>query len=182
MLRVKSREATPMINTSDLGSAQTSRSPTKSARSPKKKKEKKKTLRQNDDGYEVEELQDDKYDYDEKGNRVRYFKVLWVGDWPPSQNPTWEPEENISEVLVNAYLKKKDGMKDGFLTYPTSQKTNMAWMPKKRYTNVAEAFEGGVDDIPTPGSHQDDTEEDDRLVVTGDHEQLSNQPRPVFFV
>ncbi|ODA77793.1 hypothetical protein RJ55_06395 [Drechmeria coniospora] len=37
---------------------------------------------------------------------TRYFKVLWEGDWPPDQNPTWEPEENIPEELVRSYFRR----------------------------------------------------------------------------
>ncbi|KAJ3479200.1 hypothetical protein NLG97_g8384 [Lecanicillium saksenae] len=42
--------------------------------------------------------------YDVKGQGlVRYFKVRWEGDWPPEQNPTWEPEENIPDDLVREF-------------------------------------------------------------------------------
>lgn len=36
-----------------------------------------------------------------------WFKVRWEGDWPPDQNPTWEPQENIAPDLVKRYLKRK---------------------------------------------------------------------------
>lgn len=39
--------------------------------------------------------------------RVRYFKVLWEGNWSPDKNPTWEPEKNLPKALVKEYLKKK---------------------------------------------------------------------------
>ncbi|KAF6804314.1 chromo domain-containing protein [Colletotrichum sojae] len=38
------------------------------------------------------------------GHPARYFAVRWRGDWPPGQNPTWEPERNIPESLVGAFL------------------------------------------------------------------------------
>ncbi|KAF6837237.1 chromo domain-containing protein [Colletotrichum musicola] len=38
------------------------------------------------------------------GRPARYFAVRWRGDWPPGQNPTWEPERNIPESLVGAFL------------------------------------------------------------------------------
>ncbi|PHH69275.1 hypothetical protein CDD80_6865 [Ophiocordyceps camponoti-rufipedis] len=30
---------------------------------------------------------------------VRYFEVLWEGDWPKDQNPTWEPEDHLPPNL-----------------------------------------------------------------------------------
>ncbi|KAF6822598.1 chromo domain-containing protein [Colletotrichum plurivorum] len=38
------------------------------------------------------------------GRPARYFAVRWRGDWPAGQNPTWEPERNIPESLVGAFL------------------------------------------------------------------------------
>ncbi|CAK7231375.1 hypothetical protein SCUCBS95973_007890 [Sporothrix curviconia] len=37
---------------------------------------------------------------------VRFFLVRWKGDWPPDQNPTWEPAENLPPRMVRQYLKK----------------------------------------------------------------------------
>ncbi|CAK7246370.1 MAG: hypothetical protein STHCBS139747_008000 [Sporothrix thermara] len=37
---------------------------------------------------------------------LRYFLVRWKGDWPPDQNPTWEPAENLPPRMVRQYLKK----------------------------------------------------------------------------
>ncbi|CAK7269014.1 hypothetical protein SEPCBS57363_003387 [Sporothrix epigloea] len=37
---------------------------------------------------------------------VRYFLVRWKGDWPPDQNPTWEPAENLPPRMIRQYLKK----------------------------------------------------------------------------
>ncbi|CAK7199319.1 hypothetical protein SEUCBS139899_001996 [Sporothrix eucalyptigena] len=38
---------------------------------------------------------------------VRYFLVRWKGDWPPDQNPTWEPAENLPPRMVRHYFLKK---------------------------------------------------------------------------
>ncbi|KAJ6781510.1 hypothetical protein PWT90_08096 [Aphanocladium album] len=44
--------------------------------------------------------------YDVEGQGlVRLFKVRWEGDWPPDQNPTWEPEENIPDDLVSEFCR-----------------------------------------------------------------------------
>ncbi|ERS95679.1 hypothetical protein HMPREF1624_07753 [Sporothrix schenckii ATCC 58251] len=40
------------------------------------------------------------------GSRVvRLFLVRWKGDWPPDQNPSWEPAENLPPRMVRQYLK-----------------------------------------------------------------------------
>ncbi|KAI9903769.1 hypothetical protein N3K66_000298 [Trichothecium roseum] len=46
----------------------------------------------------------DVYEAEGRG-RVRYFRVLWEGEWPPDQNPSWEPEENLPRQLVRNYFK-----------------------------------------------------------------------------
>ncbi|OAA53943.1 chromatin organization modifier, chromo domain containing protein [Niveomyces insectorum RCEF 264] len=40
------------------------------------------------------------------GRLVRLFLVRWKGDWPPDQNPTWEPAENLPPRMVRQYLKR----------------------------------------------------------------------------
>ncbi|OAA55734.1 Chromo domain protein [Cordyceps fumosorosea ARSEF 2679] len=64
---------------------------------------------EDDDGeeptWDVERLEDmELYDVEGRG-LMRYFKVRWVGDWPPEQNPTWEPEENIPDDLVREFCR-----------------------------------------------------------------------------
>ncbi|KAI0538105.1 hypothetical protein GGR58DRAFT_469482 [Xylaria digitata] len=56
--------------------------------------------------WEVKRLEGDKV-LETGGELVRYFKIRWAGNWPTGQNPTWEPEGNISHVLVQQYLKDK---------------------------------------------------------------------------
>lgn len=44
--------------------------------------------------------------YDVEGQGLkRYFQVRWAGDWPPDQNPTWEPEENIPDEMVAEFCR-----------------------------------------------------------------------------
>lgn len=150
-------------------------------RSPKKRKKQRQAKEEEaEDGWAVKRLEGDKYDYNEAGNLVRYFKVLWEGDWPPWQNPTWEPEENIPEELRQEYLKKQESkMKNGYLTTGKSPgKTPMgprpAFLPKKRYSNVAEAFEGEIhelEDAKGVEAEDDDQDAEETFVVT-DEPQL----------
>jgi hypothetical protein len=35
--------------------------------------------------------------------RQTFYLVRWKGNWPPSQNPTWEPRANIPEELRREY-------------------------------------------------------------------------------
>ncbi|KAK2051500.1 chromo domain-containing protein [Colletotrichum caudatum] len=79
-----------------------------------------------------------------RGKRVRFFHVRWKGIWPPGQNPTWEPEANIPRSLIKKYL----------LAYPQSQGRKTGEMdkylvpswPRRKYSSVSEAFEGGDTD------------------------------------
>lgn len=81
---------------------------------------------------------------------VHYFKVRWEGDWPPDQNPTWEPQDNISRTLVKKYLKRKaerEAAKPQAKTPKNKpsqvgqqQQTLAHWA--RNYASVSEAFEG----------------------------------------
>lgn len=88
---------------------------------------------------------------------VHYFQVRWEGEWPPDQNPTWEPQENISAALVRKYLKReatrnarkakntpsKGKEVAGGSTAKSREKqqpTLASWA--KGYNSVSEAFEG----------------------------------------
>ncbi|KAI1078258.1 hypothetical protein F5B20DRAFT_548585 [Whalleya microplaca] len=145
----------------------------------------------------VKRLEADKLVHlDDGGPAQRYFRVRWEGDWPPDQNPTWEPEGNIAPPLVRKYLKKKAarggrGSGGGGFGASGSNRTPGAPMVlKRKYSSVAEAFEGdageaGVDPLSllSPPAHgtnagpssyanqqqQEDEEDEDgeeRLLVT----------------
>lgn len=169
---------------------------TRDDQSPKKKKQKKKKTREpalSENSWEVLRLEGDKHYYDEEGNLVHYYKVRWKGDWPDDQNPTWEPEENIDPELVADYLKRKE-KKNGNTTRPSPAKSKTKlpkFIPKKRYSNVAEAFEGELDEFENgAGSHErQDREEDDgeeKFVVSedmgtfGDFDQGLARYQPIF--
>lgn len=130
---------------------------------------------------------------------VHYFKVRWEGEWPEDQNPTWEPQDNISSVLVKKYLKRK-AEREAAKT-PKNNKTPKAKLTPggkhqqtlahwaRKYSSVAEAFEGQAELDLTPGEsngtgrgddpdgeacHQaddgDDAEAMDELLVVDDNQ------------
>ncbi|KAH8891819.1 hypothetical protein GQ53DRAFT_806244 [Thozetella sp. PMI_491] len=118
--------------------------------------------------WEVKRLLDDRRRYNARNKLVHEYQVLWAGDWPPDQNPTWEPKKNISKVLIKEYHDQR------------------------RYSNVAEAFAGDLaheEDEPEASSEDrskeedDETDEeigDDKLVVTeekqGSSSAISEKP------
>jgi hypothetical protein len=101
---------------------------------------------------------------------VRYFQVLWEGDWPPDQNPSWEPEENLPRALVRNFFKTPKERRRRFKAKPQAQgqggsliktpvpkrlaasqtklkQSTLSWAGA-RYDSVSEAFAGdGGDDI-----------------------------------
>jgi hypothetical protein len=121
--------------------------PNGNASAGKQQKEKKQKTKHNEqppaEEWEVKELLDDGW-VDEHGVSVHKYLVLWEGDWPEDQNPTWEPAENIlDEDLIRRYHKKKAG-----LLHPArkkTQKTLHQYMVAPQYSSVAEAFEGGIE-------------------------------------
>ncbi|KAI0470348.1 hypothetical protein F4859DRAFT_486477 [Xylaria cf. heliscus] len=125
--------------------------------------------------WEVNRLEGDKI-IEVNGELVRHFKVRWVGKWPPGQNPTWEPEEYISEDLVRKYLKNK-ALKMAQSDSSPKRVEKLTSISKRKYSSVAEAFEGDDDDLPMPssslaGNAQDDEDDDD-----DEHFQVTEQTR-----
>ncbi|KAL2131597.1 hypothetical protein VTI74DRAFT_4813 [Chaetomium olivicolor] len=116
--------------------------------------------------WEVKELLDDQWVV-EQGVKVHKYLVLWEGAWPPDQNPTWEPAENVQDqYLLQRYEKKK---KAGFLKAPDkAQKTLHQYMAGRQYSSVAEAFEGGLDETgPVPANGGSDVDQpDETFLVT----------------
>lgn len=100
------------------------------------------------DEWEVKELLDDQW-FIEQGVKVHRYLVLWEGNWPEDQNPTWEPAENVQDNdLIKRYQKKK---KAGLLKPPKkAQKTMHQFLAGAKYASVAEAFEGGIDEQTGP--------------------------------
>lgn len=131
-----------------------------------------------------------------------YFKVRWEGDWPPDQNPTWEPQDNISANLVKKYLKReakkarKTPARGGATgssskSQPNEQLTLTRWVTG--YSSVSEAFEGKAElDATTHqqgnsglqdygGAAEDDEDRDELLVVdeskAKEHEKAADDRR-----
>ena len=101
------------------------------------------------------------------GQPVRFFKVRWEGDWPPNENPTWEPQENLPPGLVKQYLKKKAKKEGAEMEFASP--LPIPPRPPKKYSSVAEAFEGEIEE----SQHQlaagvAESDHDERLLVEED--------------
>ncbi|KAJ0269019.1 hypothetical protein COL940_012847 [Colletotrichum noveboracense] len=106
-----------------------------------------------------------------RGKPVRYFAVRWKGNWPPDQNPTWEPESNIPRYMTKKYLlnnptpvkgKNGNGTLDKYLSPGWSQ---------RKYSSVSEAFEGGDPEVAAAQEVQDEEAmEDEEEEVEGEGE------------
>ena len=147
-------------------------------RKPRDKKEKKdpkqdRAQREVDDDDEIEEdvwvvkeLLDDRWVH-EKGAKVHMYLVNWEGDWPPDQNPSWEPAENIQDDnLVEEYRRRK---RAGLLKPDQAQRTLLSFLSKTQYSNVSEAFEGEGAEKTKPsgtGVESDSDEPEEELLVT----------------
>ncbi|KAI1645423.1 uncharacterized protein F4817DRAFT_343313 [Daldinia loculata] len=150
----------------------------------------------------VERLEGDKM-INVDGKHVRYFKVRWEGDWPPDQNPTWEPEENITPALVKLYLKKKAARhtpaspkKKNSNNVPSNMPSFRQPTLKRKYSSVAEAFAGEGEDLgevgisagqsdksyTSQGGDYDNADEDDgeeeMLVVAAEQEASPSRRDP----
>ncbi|KAK8089033.1 chromo domain-containing protein [Apiospora hydei] len=105
---------------------------------------------------------------DVDGQLVRFFKVRWEGDWPPSENPTWEPEENLHPELVKQYLKKKAKAERADTDFMSP--LPIPPRPPRKYSSVAEAFEGEIEESQHQLAAADavESDHDDRLLVEED--------------
>ncbi|KPM45359.1 hypothetical protein AK830_g1241 [Neonectria ditissima] len=145
----------PLSETPPAASATQSQQKTKSKESAKKQKKLSKPQNPNSDPkpdppqsngepvWEVKRVEATEMYEVEGVGLVRYFQVLWEGDWPPEQNPSWEPEANLPPTLVRNFLnktKKKPAKKA-----PLKQST-LSWVAGKQYSSVSEAFADGEED------------------------------------
>jgi hypothetical protein len=129
------------------------------------------------DEWEVKDLLDDQW-VTENGTRVHKYLVLWEGDWPPDQNPTWEPAENVQDQsLIKRYQKKK---KASLLKPPKKTQNSLhQYLATPQYSSVAEAFEGGIDEQTglVGGDIESDTDPpSDTFLVTEHGEDLTAIP------
>ncbi|KAK3395436.1 hypothetical protein B0T20DRAFT_418773 [Sordaria brevicollis] len=137
----------------------------------KSKKKKQSQIEEPSGSWQVKELLDDEWAVD-NGVKVHRYLVLWEGDWPPDQNPTWEPEENIEDQsLIKKYLKKKQA---GAIKPPKKTQRSMLsyFSSQPQYSSVAEAFEGDIDELQPEAAaaavaHDSDSDDGgDELLVT----------------
>ncbi|TWU71020.1 hypothetical protein ED733_000450 [Metarhizium rileyi] len=96
-------------DTSAIGTANGPAQKLKRQQTPQKKRKTSPPIRMvgkdEEPTWEVERLEDVAY-YDVEGRGiVRYFVVRWAGDWPPGQQTSWEPEENIPRNLIRRYFR-----------------------------------------------------------------------------
>ncbi|QPC78368.1 hypothetical protein HYE68_009120 [Fusarium pseudograminearum] len=136
---------------------------------------------QDEPDWEVKRIEGmDMYEAEGEG-LVRYFKVRWEGDWPPDQNPTWEPESNLPEQLVRRYLKNRKRKRSGeekpkkpaatqppvvpsYKSRKSMKQTTLSWgITAKQYRSVTEAFEGlEEDELAMPQYDEAPIEEEER--------------------
>ncbi|KEY68077.1 hypothetical protein S7711_05490 [Stachybotrys chartarum IBT 7711] len=120
--------------------------------------------------WEVKRLEGDSLFEVEGQGLVRYFKVRWEGDWPPDQNPSWEPEENIPATLIQQYLRKAGKKKKATPRKKTLTQTTIPWAFERKYSSVSEA-------VAAPDA-MNDTDEVDELADRSE----PNGHREVFVV
>ncbi|KFA63620.1 hypothetical protein S40285_03192 [Stachybotrys chlorohalonatus IBT 40285] len=108
----------------------------------------------NEATWEVKRLEGDNLFEVEGQGLVRYFKVRWEGDWPPDQNPSWEPEENIPATLIRQYLRKAGKKKKATPRKRTSTQTTIPWAFERKYSSVSEAVAA-----PDAMNHMDKVDE-----------------------
>ncbi|KAL2124871.1 hypothetical protein VTJ04DRAFT_1236 [Mycothermus thermophilus] len=166
------------------GASSPSETPSQTQKKPKKQKPQKQAPPEpepEDDEWEVKELLADEWIV-QNGVKVHRYLVLWKGDWPEDQNPTWEPAENVLDRdLIKEYERKK---REGLLKpyrKPSPKKnakggaSSKLWPPATKYSSVAEAFAAGIDDetAPAPAEGESDEADNEMLLVTENPAQLT---------
>ncbi|KAM0432958.1 hypothetical protein ACHAPT_004663 [Fusarium lateritium] len=140
--------------------------------------------------WEVKRLEGMEFFEVEGSGVVRFFKVRWEGDWPPDQNPSWEPEDNLPAKLVRNYIKQGK-RRIGHPAYEPKKKTprpqtaqalsappkkkshlkqtTLSWgIPAGQYKSVSEAFAGDEEEIFGMGVANDipdEAKEEDELFM-----------------
>ncbi|KAL1837699.1 hypothetical protein VTJ49DRAFT_3496 [Mycothermus thermophilus] len=151
---------------------------------PKKQKVQENPIAEPEEEWKVKDLLDDDW-IEQDGVRVHRYLVLWKGDWPPDQNPTWEPAENVLDRnLIKRYEKKK---REGLLKpYQKAALSSQLWAAANKYSSVAEAFEAGIDEEPAAAvAGESDAEDNEMLLVTDNAAELTadgmaQAPTPMF--
>ncbi|KAJ3946076.1 uncharacterized protein N0V96_004430 [Colletotrichum fioriniae] len=82
----------------------------------------------------------------------RFFQVRWKGNWPSSMNPTWEPESNIPQHVIQRFYFEKG-------TTPKRNGQQQAgamdkYLVPKKYASVSRAVEGDDELVGGHGDHR----------------------------
>ncbi|XXG94882.1 hypothetical protein Hte_001141 [Hypoxylon texense] len=156
---------------------------------PKKKPRHQPAPKEAEEGQQVwvvDRLEGDRMVETKNGGHERYFKVRWEGEWPPDQNPTWEPEENIAPHLVKRYLKRKKKPARSHGSSPAKGGSTPSKAPpkpllKRKYSSVMEAFEGGDELVYNRAGTSMNEEESDgqeEILVVATESKNFPPPRP----
>ncbi|KAI1408715.1 hypothetical protein F5Y13DRAFT_171597 [Hypoxylon sp. FL1857] len=190
----KSSQASPS------GSQRNSTEHKSSSQSKRTPKSKQRAEEEKGQVWVVERLEGDRI-VNVDGRHERYFKVRWEGNWPPNQNPSWEPEENLPPVLVKQYLKRKASRRSSTslskhdYDYTPGRSTSQHPLAlKRKYSSVAEAF-AGEDDLDelrdgadskketyangrgNNDNYDGDDDEGDELLIVATEQETSPQAR-----
>ncbi|KAH6691498.1 hypothetical protein F5X68DRAFT_201988 [Plectosphaerella plurivora] len=121
----------------------------------------------------------------EGGKPVRLFLVLWKGEWPPDQNPTWEPEDNIPKKMARKFLARARAANMGM---DGEGDTPPSWRPERTFSSVPEAIAGDAEEDPDEGSatgaeegHDWDDEQHDYPEEVEDEDEVllvTDEPTP----
>ncbi|KAK2764185.1 chromo domain-containing protein [Colletotrichum kahawae] len=109
-----------------------------------------------------------------RGKPVRYFAVRWKGNWPPDQNPTWEPESNIPRYMTKKYLLNNPTPVKGKNGNSTLDKYLSPGWSQRKYSSVSEAFEGGDPEVAAAQEVQDEEamEDEEEEEVGGEGDEM----------
>ena len=128
-------------------------------------------------GWEVKHIEDVEV-YEVEGQElVRYFKVRWEGDWPPDQNPSWEPEGNLPAGLIRNYFKQSKKAREKLKRKakiqkkkkPPTRQTRPSLSQVQSYNSVSVAFTGDMD---LNGAGEDEM---DLLEVSNDADEADEE-------
>lgn len=107
---------------------------------------------------------------EDSGLTRNWFQVRWAGDWPPDQNPSWEPEENLPPDMIRKYFKKVHKTTTKAKKAKTKLKqSTLSWPDVKLYDSVADAVAGELDlEIADSAANTKDELPDDNDNDNGD--------------
>jgi hypothetical protein len=120
--------------------------------------------------WEVDGILDDQKRIDDDGVLKTFYLIKWVGDW----DDTWEPAENVNEVVVKNYLLQKQAKKSRSKSQSEDRPTNK--MNAVRNNN--EKAKG----LKQRSLHEDDDMEEDGSLFGTPRKPTLNQESQGLFV